>query len=697
MTGTTKRILLISNDLPPTPGVPVSGGGLRVNGLQKGLESKGHEVIISVPSVKLEGLSARAAARFQGTAFRHDRLSRVIHSVAPELIIVEQWALANFLEEIDVPLVIDLHGSLIMENQFRRHRDFRQNATAKVKALNKADLVTCAGEIQRRYFMSWLVLSGFQPEDLAVESIPNLLGPSVEPQRKPTRTHTWLFGGAAWPWVDPFPALAVAAEQLQGRPGHQLKLFYGTPENRKVLPHDTTGLPNPNLERYLALASDNVIASPLISHARFINECRTAYVALDVFQRNAERELAFTTRTSEYLWAGLPVIHAHYDELGAWIREYSAGWVVDPDDEASLRTVIEEVLDNPEEVERRATNARRLANDRLTWERGIEPLHRFCVDPRIRSKSPPLFKRLSLDIARLEEKRDRETEEHERAIGARDGTIASLKIEIEGRDRTIYDLNQEIKSLSSSTEDAIRKEQNAAEEKLGLTERQRVIALERAAAAERRTEHLDEKLRVEVSGRDEHIFRLRKELETLREESSTKEQALTREVSAIQGELAASKERVEGLTRERDERTREVARLEHEGAASKARWEERLRDLHTEVRAARQEKSRLEAQLCDKLGELAAANERRAALEGENNSLRGESQRTQAALEHAKMEISEIQDRILTRLEDRLTFLVQRAGVQVPELLSALVKNSRNNLYLQLWERMAKKKVFPGT
>ncbi|PWH19530.1 MAG: hypothetical protein DDG58_04635, partial [Ardenticatenia bacterium] len=119
-----------------------------------------------------------------------------------------------------------------------------------------------------------------------------------------------------------------------------------------------------------------------VPHDRLIEEYRRAHVALDVMARNPERELAFTTRTVEYMWCGLPVIYQDFSELSPLIKEYEAGWVVNPADEAQVEAAIEEALTCPHEVRRRGENAQQLVRERLVWDKAIEPLDTFCRNPR---------------------------------------------------------------------------------------------------------------------------------------------------------------------------------------------------------------------------------------------------------------------------------------------------------------------------
>ncbi|MGB5931763.1 MAG: glycosyltransferase, partial [Anaerolineae bacterium] len=132
--------------------------------------------------------------------------------------------------------------------------------------------------------------------------------------------------------------------------------------------------------------SERVIIKPMIPHDELIQEYSTAHVAIDLMKRNPERELAFTTRTVEYLWCGLPVIYNDYSELSSYVREYEAGWVVNPEDKEEIAKAIEGILKSPEIVRQRSENAQRLVRENFTWDRRISPLDAFCRSPFIRRR-----------------------------------------------------------------------------------------------------------------------------------------------------------------------------------------------------------------------------------------------------------------------------------------------------------------------
>ncbi|KPL09822.1 hypothetical protein AMJ85_05965, partial [candidate division BRC1 bacterium SM23_51] len=146
--------------------------------------------------------------------------------------------------------------------------------------------------------------------------------------------------------------------------------------------------------------------------------CRAA-VALDLMERNAERELAFPTRTVIYLWCGLPVIHSNYTDLAPWIERYDAGWVVDPDDTGRLQQIVEAVLREPQVAREKGRNARRLVAERFTWDKTIAPLASWCREPRFREDK--------LAVALRDEARERRIGELEKELAATRRELDTLR------------------------------------------------------------------------------------------------------------------------------------------------------------------------------------------------------------------------------------------------------------------------------
>ncbi len=379
--GLPRRLLVISSDILPYPGMPTVGSGLRAWGLGQGLKSRGHEVLYSMPRAALEGRETLASPEVRELAWTHGTLAGIVHTCEPDAVVVCNWPVLDALAtaRVSVPVILDQHGPHFLEREYQGFGESDDNARRKLSALRKADFFTCAGERQLRYFQSWLERAGWTETERQERSaaIPVSLAPEL-PAHSPDGELTFVYGGVFLPWQDPTPGLDALLEALaQHRRGRLF--FYGG--RHPVYPVDP-GLFDGLLDRLKH--SPYVVAPGMVPHDELVARYRQAHVALDVMRRNPERELAFTTRTVEYLWCGLPVITHNYAELSDYVREYEAGWVVDPEDPEAIRAAIEEIFAHPEEAARRGENAQRLVREKLTWDRTIAPLDEFVRSPRLR-------------------------------------------------------------------------------------------------------------------------------------------------------------------------------------------------------------------------------------------------------------------------------------------------------------------------
>ncbi|PIE29850.1 hypothetical protein CSA57_06045 [candidate division KSB3 bacterium] len=379
-----KKILVISGDILPYPGFPTTGAGLRAWGIGKGLEAKGHTVVLAMPHMitqRFEQIPASLSELF----YTPKQLMAFIRKHRPDVVVLQHWRLADLLDEsFDLPLVIDFHGPLLLETQFQENPMLNRLGQEKIAALQKADFFTCAGEIQRHYFFPWLMMAGCNLREDLIQVVPVSLSPDL-PRHHSQDEEAFVYGGVFLPWQDPVSGLLTLVERLEARQQGILKFFGGK--------HPLVTLPTgkfENLRRTLEKSS-RVQLRPMVPREQLIQVYCRSHVAVDLMQRNAERELAFTTRTVEYLWCGLPVIYNDYAELSGYIARYDAGWTLDPDNNSGLRDVIDEILGSPELVATKAQNAQTLVKECLTWEKTIAPLDEFCRNPQQRTKGKALL------------------------------------------------------------------------------------------------------------------------------------------------------------------------------------------------------------------------------------------------------------------------------------------------------------------
>ncbi|MFM7144253.1 MAG: hypothetical protein ACKO2K_20300, partial [Alphaproteobacteria bacterium] len=97
-------------------------------------------------------------------------------------------------------------------------------------------------------------------------------------------------------------------------------------------------------------------------------------------RRGVESEFAFRTRTLDYVWALRPMVVTAGDDLASRVDRERLGRVVPPDDAEAVAAAIEAVLDEPDPAGR--TARLEAARRAFSWERAVEPLHRFASAPR---------------------------------------------------------------------------------------------------------------------------------------------------------------------------------------------------------------------------------------------------------------------------------------------------------------------------
>ncbi len=382
------HILVLANSLVPLPGLPTSGGGLRAWTLAQGLEAAGYTVTLLFPrhslNEQLIPIPADAYAAALSQTFAWEAVDQTIAQVAPDIVLASSWVLAGQIQHCPVPLVVDLAGPLLLEFLAQDWQKGAALAHLKTKAIAQADYVICAGERQRPYFQPWLLLSGFSPADcqerLAV--VPISCAPQFTPHPPPNPEPLFLYTGMIYAWQDPSQAIATTIAVLERRDQGQLRI--------QAQPHPIHSQGATWFAQLQARFGDHprVSFGPVLPYTELSQVYREADLALDLFARTVERELAFNTRTVDFLHAGLPPLYGDYAELSPLLREYGAGFVVDPEDTAAITAAIEQVFDQPMVVARMSAGAQRLASERLTWDRTITPLATFCAAPTRRTTGP---------------------------------------------------------------------------------------------------------------------------------------------------------------------------------------------------------------------------------------------------------------------------------------------------------------------
>ena len=674
----------------PQSGRSTSGGGLRAWGLGEALRARGHDVVYSVPRQLVP--DGDEYDELRELAFEPTDLQSSLLRAAPDVLLVEQWGLATHLTDTSLPVVLDLHGSLILENAFRQHRSLTSNAAAKIKALQKADMVICPATRQRAYFMPWLMMSGADPVELPVSVVPVSMPPDL-PQRTADYEGplTLVYGGQLWPWIHPGLALKQATRVLEDTGAGTLNLFVNEPEQQEILPYDnSTRIPAWTLPDQVK-NSDVVKLEGMIPRDSMIARYASAHLAVDVYGWNTERELAFTTRTVEYLWCGLPVLYGNYGELAGLIDRYEAGWLVDPGDVEGVRAAILEAVTDRAELKRRSDNARRLVQEELLWDRTIDPLDAFVKEPIIRDKGQTIYGKLALEFDRIKhEATDRVTQ--------LELDLKNLVEEVSNRDARIVSLTDELSRRERIFEEEVERNRN----QVGTvdTERRRMDDMLRESQIQL------ERQGVEVSEREREIRQLSAKLEQAHQSAEALQGELEQAQDLLGCEQSDHGQTTANYTKVRAELGTACRELEEKEAAItglQADIKGAVAKIAQQTAATQASQEGLEQQvkqLTD--GELAmrqdvAAEAGRAEqMMGERDAMCEQNKALRQQLEQLQQNMMELRNSWIERSVATGQHSFKRVAVQIPALAGLFVRNLANNAYMTVWQKRHNVRIFPG-
>jgi glycosyltransferase involved in cell wall biosynthesis len=331
------------------------------------------------------------------------------HRVLPQLTAEERWACENhafpeiilnrFQPDIaiycnvngfrtvarfarDIVQIIDSYGPLHLEGLLVDAPDgeaamsdaalLESRCRAMVEKLRNADYLITVSERQKYFWSAYCSMAGFSLSELNVLVCPASF--EIDPvTRKPADQLTVVYSGGFYPWQKPDRFLRTAASILEEIPGARFHIFGG--------PH--AGLPNE--AEVHALLRDLQRFSCVKYHGyrpaeELLETLSTAWCALELMERNIERELAITGRTLEFLSSGTPVIYNDYSTLSNYIARYNAGWTLSTEDPASgLRFVFQELANGGRPlVDELSANARHLAASEFAPARSMTALVDLC-------------------------------------------------------------------------------------------------------------------------------------------------------------------------------------------------------------------------------------------------------------------------------------------------------------------------------
>lgn len=330
------------------------------------------------------------------------------HERWADAIVMQGYGLGQFpsLRRTDRMLVCDLYDPLHLE-LLEQGRDLPaatwslRVAVARdaiVDQVRRADLLLCASERQRLFYLGHLAALGrLNPAtysddgdlDRLLRVVP--FGLSASPPTRaeqpvlrgahpqvPHDAKLLIWGGGVYDWFDPLTLIRAVAAVREREPRVRL-LFLGT-RHPSV---ETMGIVRQahDLAVELAVEGSHVIFNddwvPYDERGAWLLE---ADAGVSTHHVHLETTFAFRTRILDYLWAGLPMVVTEGDGFADLVRDERLGLAVPPHDVDALADALSRVLaESPEVAEWRANVAR--VRESFTWPVALAPLADALAEP----------------------------------------------------------------------------------------------------------------------------------------------------------------------------------------------------------------------------------------------------------------------------------------------------------------------------
>jgi glycosyltransferase involved in cell wall biosynthesis len=401
MRDSMRNILLISNDVI---GERMAGPGIRFWEFARAL-SDDFQVSLAVPNKDHPAGNGFAVSSYTPDEGRLRELASTADVIVFQGFVLHGYP---FLAEFGVPLVVDVYDPFVLENlrihshetMLERERIHWSDVTVLNSQLQAGDFFLCASEKQRDFWLGMLLaLNRVNPytydSDETLRTLIDVV-PFGLPSSPPEHTKqvlkgiyqtigrddkVILWGGGIWDWFDPFTLIRAMATIAARR--HDAKLFFmGIKHPNPLIPQMRATSQAIQLSKDLGLYDKFVFFNEWVPYEERQNYLMEADVGVSLHLDHLETRFSFRTRLLDYIWAGLPIVTTRGDSMSELVEQHSLGKVVDYGDAEQVADALMELLDTPNlrEVYRPGFEE---AKGQFTWERAVEPLARFCANPRL--------------------------------------------------------------------------------------------------------------------------------------------------------------------------------------------------------------------------------------------------------------------------------------------------------------------------
>ena len=418
------RVLIITTEVLPFFPFPSRGGGIRAQMFFEGLKDAGFEPIYGICGDEVDRLKPYANKDIY--FFTPEESSSMLAELKPDAILSISWFPLIFLPlKMDIPVIVDFHGATLIENNYKNIVDFRWDFFLKVRALTKADyFISSSMPGSDMYFYPYLFASGIEPKEVRIDYIPVSFEGTFPIIRKPAtdKTH-FIYSGVLWQWKDSFDYLRLVADYCTKHSCGDVTVFADN------------------------LKPDNgiTVLSPT-NRGNILEAYSRSDIGINLMRIDNETRRGVTTVALEMMWAGLPVIALENLQINSLIREYKAGWLIDPNDTSSLYSALDEIRQNPMEIRARGESASRLVHEHFLRRDALKPLISFLHAPYKLKRGKPLLhsealiRAIESEIGGIEQG----TEVAWRRLDDLNLILDNLNASVEGREKKIKKIEERI-------------------------------------------------------------------------------------------------------------------------------------------------------------------------------------------------------------------------------------------------------------
>lgn len=295
-------------------------------------------------------------------------MNTLLKNLQPDVIIAQNWHVAEAITIKQLPLIIDLDGLDHVSNNVMNDIHYQ---IRKMNVLRRADYFLCATERQKYFYLGWLVQAGYNLSDSLIAVIP-----TVNPLKMPVADKKYTF--SMW-WDLP--------QEYKSDIANFCRCL--EPLNNGSINVNWSGWCFEE-EQYSfecsSQLSKRVHDTEIFCWSELLESLATTRVGFIPQSDDVADQITIPAYSVLCLSHGIPVIAQTGSELGRLVEQYGAGWVYDPSDLESLRRCVHKIMYGRREIQIASKNAEHLYATEFRRMRGGADLITFCDNPHIRSE-----------------------------------------------------------------------------------------------------------------------------------------------------------------------------------------------------------------------------------------------------------------------------------------------------------------------